>query len=269
MSKRIIIREDKLMLIKESTDEVTFYNFFTELKNFIKDLLDNPIGAKPSTLFSAHGINRSSLINKMIDRNIIVRKENIDEPNDADGNMKSMHYVQYKVPRKNFEQKIKRLYSYYFENGKNKKINESVGKNIYNSIAVYIFCTNEDGQKCVLAGKRRGYGFSGCYNVPTGLVGDINPYETIEDAAVREVAEESGLMISKGDLKDGGETPYTTRYGEQIGKNFVVYLDGITSDYQLGEGDGENEPFTWVPEEAIDMIPWAFDEDKEVKKFIQ
>ena len=34
---------------------------------------------------------------------------------DADGNLKSMHYIQYKVPKKNFEQKIHRLYSYFFE----------------------------------------------------------------------------------------------------------------------------------------------------------
>ena len=267
--KTVIIREDKLMLIKESSDEVTFYQFFTELKNFIKDLLDDPIGAKPSSFFTSHSLNRSTLINKMIDRNIIVRKENIDEPNDADGNMKSMHYVQFKVPRKNFEQKIKRLYSYFFENGKKKTVNENKEDKTYNSVAVYIFCVNEKGQKCVLAGKRRGYGFSGCYNVPTGLVGDVNPYETIEDAAVREVGEESGLKISINDLEDGGETPYTTKYGEQLGKNFVVYLDGTTGDYELGEGDGENEPFIWMPQEAIDMVPWAFDEDKEVKKYIR
>ena len=38
------------------------------------------------------------------------KKENIDEPNDADGKMKSMHYLSYSVPKKDFEHKIKRLY---------------------------------------------------------------------------------------------------------------------------------------------------------------
>lgn len=111
----IIINENKLCLLKESSEEVTFYKFFTEVKNFIKDLLDNPIDAKPSGFFKTHGISRSVLLNKMLDRDIVSKKETIDEPNDADGNLKSMHYIQYKVPKKNFEQKIHRLYSYFFE----------------------------------------------------------------------------------------------------------------------------------------------------------
>jgi ADP-ribose pyrophosphatase YjhB (NUDIX family) len=35
------------------------------------------------------------------------------------------------------------------------------------------------------------------YNVPTGLVGDENIGESVDDAAVREVYEESGLRIDK------------------------------------------------------------------------
>ena len=118
---KVYISENKLVLIKENEEEeVTFYKFFTEVKNFIKDLLDDPINAKPSGFFKTHGISKSILLKKMMDRDIISKKENIDEPQDAEGKMKSMHYLQYKVPRKNFEQKIKRLYSYFFENGKKK-----------------------------------------------------------------------------------------------------------------------------------------------------
>ena len=92
------------------------------VQNFIKDLLDNPIDAKPSGFFKTHGISRSVLLNKMLDRDIVSKKETIDEPNDADGNLKSMHYIQYKVPKKNFEQKIHRLYSYFFEKWELKKL---------------------------------------------------------------------------------------------------------------------------------------------------
>ena len=52
----IIINEDKLCLLKESLEEVTFYKFFTEVKNFIKDLLDNPIDAKPSGFLKHMGL---------------------------------------------------------------------------------------------------------------------------------------------------------------------------------------------------------------------
>ena len=118
---KVIINEKKLLLLKESDDEeVTFYRFFTEVKNFLKDLLEDPINAKPSEFLTSHGVNKTELLDKMLDKDIIKKKENIDEPNDASGNMKSRHYLQYSVPKKNFEEKMKRLYYSFFENGKKK-----------------------------------------------------------------------------------------------------------------------------------------------------
>lgn len=266
---KVIIKEDKLLLIKEAEEkkEVTFYRFFTDVKNFLKKLLDDPIGAKPGDMFKENGISRNDLLNKMLERGIIKKKENIDEPNDADGNMKSMHYLSYSIPKKDFEHKIKRLYDYFFSD-KKKALTENYGENHYSSVATYIFCVNNQGQRCVLAGKRRGFGSEGMYNVPTGLVGDNDYNESVEDAAIREVSEEAGLTISKGLLRDAGETPYSNRFGKQLGKNFVVCLEGTTDDYRLGKGDGENDPFTWIPEEMIDRIPWAFGMDKIVKQLI-
>jgi hypothetical protein len=52
----------------------------------------------------------------MLDKNMLTKKETINEPNDADGKMKSRHFIEYKVPKKNFEEKMHRLYSYFFEN---------------------------------------------------------------------------------------------------------------------------------------------------------
>ena len=265
---KVVLKEEKLLLLKESNDEVTFYKFFTEVKNFLKKLLVDPINAEPSDFIKSHGITKNDLLNKMLDKDIINKKENIDEPSDADGKMKSRHYLQYSIPKKNFEEKMRKLYLYFFENGKKKALTESFGDNYYNSVATYIFCYNKQGQKCVLAGKRLGYGSVGQYNVPTGLVGDENIDETIDDAAIREVYEEAGLRLSKEYLEDAGDTKYNNRWGEQIGKNFAVYLDGVTDEYRTGEGDGENERFVWIPEEAIDAVPWAFEMDKMVKKLI-
>lgn len=272
---KIIINEKKLLLLKESDDEeVTFYKFFTEVKNFLKDLLEDPINAKPSEFLTSHGVSKTELLDKMLDKDIIKKKENIDEPNDASGNMKSRHYLQYSVPKKNFEGKMKRLYSSFFENGKKKALTENFwddeydNSSPYNSVATYIFCYNKQGQKCVLAGKRRNYGSVGLYNVPTGLVGDENIGESVDDAAVREVYEESGLRIDKEYLEDFGDTRYRNRWGEQLGKNFAVFLDGDTDEYKTSPGDDENDQFVWIPEEAIDCVPWAFEMDKMVKKII-
>ena len=111
----IYLTERQVNLIRESKDEVTFYEFFTEVKNYLKELLVNPIDAKPSPMFSKHGINKSKLLNKLLERGIVIRTETIDEPNDAEGKKFSMYHVKYSIPRKNFEQKIHRLYSYFFE----------------------------------------------------------------------------------------------------------------------------------------------------------
>lgn len=273
---KIYLDESKLILIKESEkeEEVTFYKFFTEVKNFIKDLLDDPINAKPSGFFKKHGISKKDLLNKMMDRDIISKKENIDEPNDADGKMKSMHYLQYRVPRKNFEQKIKRLYSYFFENGKKKKdkIDESwdniVKPQQYNSVAVYIFCKDDKGTTYILGGKRRGNNNGGLYNVPTGQVGDKIFDETVTDAAVREVREESGLAIDSSLLKDIGDEEYESRWGICLGKNFMAVLGGTIENHQPGRGDGENEPFQWIPIDAVGCMPWAFGQDKRIYNMV-
>ena len=141
---KIYLNEEKLLLIKEAEEEkITFYKFFTEVKKYIQNLLENPIGAKPSDFFKTNNISKSVLLNKLLERNIVIKKEDIKEPRDADGNVTSVHYLQYQVPRKNFEQKIKRLYSYFFENEKRKKIQESVNDvspQKYDSVATYIFC---------------------------------------------------------------------------------------------------------------------------------
>lgn len=116
--KKIIIKENALPLLKESQEEVTFYKFFNEAKIFLKELLNNPLHPNIPDFFKTHGISKSVLINRMLDRDIITKKESINEPYDADGNKKSMHYLEYKVPKKDFERKLRRLYTYFFENNK-------------------------------------------------------------------------------------------------------------------------------------------------------
>lgn len=117
--KKVIIKESALLLLKESQEEVTFYKFFNEAKAFLKELLNNPLHPNIPDFFKTHGISKSVLINRMLDRDIITKKESINEPYDADGNKKSMHYLEYKVPKKDFERKLRRLYTYFFENNKN------------------------------------------------------------------------------------------------------------------------------------------------------
>lgn len=115
MTKTIYISPRQVAVIKESADEVTFYEFFTEVKSFLKGLLEDPMNADISDYLKNHGIAKNDLLNRMLDRGVVKKDEKIDEPNDAEGNMKSMHYLSYSIPKKDFENKIRRLYDYFFK----------------------------------------------------------------------------------------------------------------------------------------------------------
>ena len=97
---------------------------------------------------------------------------------------------------------------------------------------------------------------------PTGA-GKINPpmghaevEEFYEDAAVREVEEESGLVLGVGDLIDLGSWSYSD--GSRVSQHFLVVFSGLTDDYHIGDGDGENEKFCWLRVKDIDVSDWAW-----------
>ena len=112
--KKVIIDESKLPLIykalNESEQKMSFFLFFNEIKRFISDLLKDPINAKPSDILKSKGFDNNKLRKLLRDKGIIKMNEKIDEPIDEEGNAESMYYVSYKVPKKNFKYKIKRLY---------------------------------------------------------------------------------------------------------------------------------------------------------------
>ena len=119
--KVIRITEDAVLKIKtamiKSEEKMTFFSFFKEIKKFIVDLLEDPINAKPGEELSMRGFTSGKLRKLLRDANVIVMKEKIDEPhNEETGELESRYYLSYKVPKKNFKKKIRRLYQNLFEN---------------------------------------------------------------------------------------------------------------------------------------------------------
>lgn len=267
--KKIIISESSLPLLKSCQEEVTFYKFFNELKEFIKSLLNDPLNAKVNDFFKNHGISRSVLINRMLEKNILTKKESINEPYDDNGNQQSRHTLEYKVVKKNFERKMRRLYSYFFES----KVNEHIIPKRISSCATYIFCFNDNGELCVLGGKRGvDAEEGGKFNVPTGLLGDKieNRNESPLECAVREVTEETGMDISKSKFKCVGNELWTDKNGQpKLGKNFFVMLNGTTDDNKTDVGDGENSKFIWIPISKVDQYQWAFGMNNNIKKMVR
>ena len=113
--KKVKIGIGKIKLLKESTEKMPYYDFFTNVKSFIIGILKDPIGAEPSSLLKAHGLGKDTLVQRLIDKGVIVKNEKIDEPFNQETHKKeSRYYVSYKVPRARFKEKIKALYNEIF-----------------------------------------------------------------------------------------------------------------------------------------------------------
>lgn len=107
--RKIIIRESALRLIAEEESRTPDrFEFYRDIKDFLKQLLENPTDAKPSELL---GMTRGELIDKLMEANLLRKSEKIDEPYDEDkGRNVSWYHVTFKVPRKCFKEKIRNLY---------------------------------------------------------------------------------------------------------------------------------------------------------------
>ena len=120
--KLVYIKESKVDVLKESEEELTFWRFFVEVKKFITELLTDPIHARPSVVLVSHGLDNDTLRKKLQDEAVIVKSENIDEPHDEiTGKIESRYYLSYKVPKKDFKKKLRRLYQKTVES----EVNES------------------------------------------------------------------------------------------------------------------------------------------------
>lgn len=115
--KRVIFKNLKVLseAIQEANEEMTYFTFAHGIKTFLVDLLQNPTSAKPNLLLSAHKLNRSRLINLLIKFGIIEKDENIVDK-DEDGNPTTATMsVRYKIPKKNFSRKVRKLFIKLFE----------------------------------------------------------------------------------------------------------------------------------------------------------
>lgn len=108
--KTIIINERQTILLKEANKEMTYYAFLSHVKSYLKKLLTDPISAQPDDFLKNYGLEGKELNSKLTDNNIIIKNEKIDSSGEKD-----MFKISYKIPRQNFERKMKRLYSSLFE----------------------------------------------------------------------------------------------------------------------------------------------------------
>lgn len=112
--KIIHLRESSFdrVLFEDEKKELPFQTFYEEILKFIKGLLNDPIGTKPSEILKSYGLHNGMLRKRLLDYGVIKKEEDIREPYDeTDGNQKSRYYVKYSVPRENFKDKLRKVHS--------------------------------------------------------------------------------------------------------------------------------------------------------------
>lgn len=113
MIRKIYIKESHLKTLYEN-QEVTFYEFFLKVKNFLKRLLKSSVIDKNQDIFN--GLTENDLLKQLIKLNVIEVEDKIDEVEDENGHLTAKRFIKYKIPKSNFEKKIKTLYDTIYHN---------------------------------------------------------------------------------------------------------------------------------------------------------
>lgn len=113
-AKTFIVSDKEAKMIKEAL-EMTEYKFYNAIKAFLHDLLVDPVNAKPSYVLTAYGYTRYKLLYYLLKYRIVEKEEKIIDKHENGEPKPATMKVKYKVPKLNFERKLKKLYIRLFE----------------------------------------------------------------------------------------------------------------------------------------------------------
>ena len=115
INRKVIIINEEIFNNINKEIEVTEYKFFTSIKKFLHDLLVDPVNAKVPFILSNNGYSRSRLIGILKSNDLLRKNERIlDKDENGEDKVATMQ-VKYKVPKKNFDRKLRNLYIKIFE----------------------------------------------------------------------------------------------------------------------------------------------------------
>lgn len=127
--------------------------------------------------------------------------------------------------------------------------------------SLFLFCKDKNDIIHVLASER-GNGtpdFQGYWNCPCGYL-DFN--ETTKQCALRELKEETGVVIEEDKLKFIGYEDAPTANHQNVTFRFGAFIgDKTIDDFSFSKkGNEKNEVgrIAWIPLNAIDKLDWAF-----------
>ena len=283
---------------------MTKFKFLANMKKFLANLLTDPVNSEPEYIFTYNGLNKSDLINHLLDNNIILRKNTIDD-HDADGNPHTAKMVvKYTVPKNRLNDKLDCLYDILFPS----IINEdgcagAMGGGIGGAASANISAGGQYSQPIFgvqrRSPKKNKTDESKIYEAVTG--------EDVEKSAATYVYcnDKKGKLhilcakrikfpddemggkwnppmghLHKGEsMIDGAIRECFEESGVKLEKKYLkliskedygnvykVMLPGTIEDYPPKKGDEENGKFKWLPIEEIGNLDWAWTCGKIAKK---
>jgi 8-oxo-dGTP diphosphatase len=150
-----------------------------------------------------------------------------------------------------------------FKNVPNKSYQTTCGQTIWKSrnvaVAVLVMRANpENESKLQIIGVRRGpkVSHTGQWCFPCGYL-DYN--EDIIEAAIREVYEESNILLEKSDLDFYNLDSDPSKNLQNVSVHFTAY---ITKEVELNGNNcepGEVDEVKWIDIDEIENYDWAFD----------
>ena len=138
-----------------------------------------------------------------------------------------------------------------------------------NTVSVYVFCKNVQGEWCILSSLRgpKAHVGKGKWNVVCGY---LDYGYTLEETAVKECFEETGVKINKNVLKNLGTFSHR-KYGD-ISTRFYAFLEGVTDNYPTSIAnceEGEVSDAKWIPLNEVEKYNWLSNQGQKVKDFAE
>lgn len=138
--------------------------------------------------------------------------------------------------------------------------------------AIFVFCKDKDGDWCVLASERGedAADFRGFWNCTCGYL-DFD--ETLKDCAMRELYEETGILIDEDIVQVVGTEDSPEANRQNVTVRFAAFIeDAVTDDFTFSKAHNEGKEvgeIKWIKLADVDNYMWAFNHDKRIKEIFE
>lgn len=139
------------------------------------------------------------------------------------------------------------------------------------AVATAVILHDTGGDNWYVLANKRGTGtpdYQGYWNLPCGYL-DYN--EEAEQAAAREIKEETGININPSELKYFGHSTSPNENRQNVVFFFVAFIEGEEAEYPFSTKDMEENEVAgiqWVPLQECGKKMWAFDHDELIQKVL-